>query len=62
MVLIAEDEQTKRKNIGVINVYIFLHLGLEGVEFYAARRYVYLTKDGREEDLFSVMKSKKTIK
>ena len=39
-------------NSGVSNVYTFLHADFEGVEFYAARRYVNLTKEGREEELF----------
>ena len=50
--LIAEDEKTVCRNSGVSNVYIFSHADFEGVEFYAARQYVHLTKEGREEDFF----------
>ena len=31
---------------------LFSNADFEGVEFYAARRYVHLTKEGREEDFF----------
>ena len=48
LMLLAEDENKIRRNSGVSNVYTFSHANLEGVEFYAARRYVNLTKDGRE--------------
>ena len=39
-------------NSGVSNVYMFSHADFGGVEFYAARRYVHLTKEGREGDFF----------
>ena len=52
LVLIMEEKKKTRINSGVSNVYTFLHAYFEGVEFYTARRYVHLTKDGREEDLF----------
>ena len=48
--LIAEDENKTRRNSGVSNVYTFWHADFEGAEFYATRRYVHLTKEGREED------------
>ena len=51
-VLIAEAEKKIRKNSVVNNVYTFSHAYFEGVEFYAARRYVHLIKEVREEDLF----------
>ena len=50
---IVEDENKIKRNSGVSNVYIFSHADFEGVEFYATRWYVNLTKEGREEDLFS---------
>ena len=52
LVLIAKDEKKIRINRGVSNVYTFSQEDFKGVEFYAARRYVHLTKYGREEDLF----------
>ena len=33
-------------------MYTFSHADFEGVEFYSARRYVHLTKEGREEEYF----------
>ena len=50
--LIAEANNKIRKNSGKSNVYIFLHANFEGIEFYAARRYVNLAKEGRYEDFF----------
>ena len=41
-----------RINIGVSNVYMFLHADSEGVQFYNARRYVQLKKEETEEDFF----------
>ena len=35
-------------------MYTFLHVDFGGVEFYAVRRYVNLTKEGGEEDLFVI--------
>ena len=52
LVLIADAEKTIQRNSGVSNVYTFSHADFEGVEFYAARRYVHLKKEGREEDFF----------
>ena len=52
LVLIAELENMIRRNRGVSNFYTFLHADFEGVEFYAARCYVNLKKEEREEDLF----------
>ena len=34
------------------SVYTFSHADFGDVEFYAARRCVYLKKEGREEDFF----------
>ena len=48
LVLVAEDEKTIQINSGVSNVYTFSHADFEGVEFYATRQYVNLTKEGRE--------------
>ena len=53
LVLIAEAKNTICKNTGVINVYTFSLVDFEGVELYASRRYVHLTKEGRKEDFFS---------
>ena len=50
--LIAEAKNTTRKNSDVSYIYTFLHADFEGVEFYAARRYVILTEKERKEDLF----------
>ena len=50
--LMAEAEKTIRRNSGVSNVYTFSHADFESVEFYAVRRYVHLTKEGREEAFF----------
>ena len=50
--LIVEAEKTIRRNSGVSSAYTFLHADFEGIGFYAARRYVHLTKEGREEELF----------
>ena len=44
LLLVAEDENTIQINIGLSNVYTFLHAYFEGVEFYAARLYLHLTK------------------
>ena len=52
LVLIAEAEKTIWINSGVSNVYTFSHAYFEGVKFYAARRYVHLKNEGREEDFF----------
>ena len=46
--LILEDEKKIRRNSVVSNVYTFSHADFEGGEFYAARRYAHLTKEGRE--------------
>ena len=47
LVLIAEDKKIWI-NSGISNVYTFSHVDFEGVEFYAARRYVNLIKKRRE--------------
>ena len=52
LVLIVEGKNKIRRNSGVSNVYMFLHADFEGFEFYAARKYVHLTKEGREVDFF----------
>ena len=52
LVLIVKDENKTWRNNGVINVYTFSHEDSEGIEFYTARQYVHLTKEGREEQLF----------
>ena len=52
LVLIAEDQNKIQRNSGVSNVHTFSHADFKGVEFYAARKYVNLTKEGREEDFF----------
>ena len=52
LVLIAEEENKIQINSGVSNVHTFSHACFGGVEFYAARKYVHLTKEGREEDFF----------
>ena len=49
--LIAESENTIKRNSGISNMYKFLH-AFEGVEFYATRWYVNLTKEGRYGDFF----------
>ena len=48
LVLIAEDKNIIHRNSSVSNVDTFSHAGFDGVEFYATRRYVNLTKEGRE--------------
>ena len=50
--LIAEEENKIQINSGVINMCMFYHTDFKGVEFYAARKYVDLKKEGREEDFF----------
>ena len=52
LVLIAEAENTIKTNSSKSNVYTFLHADFEGVEFYAARQYVDLKNEGREEDFY----------
>ena len=52
LVLIAEEEKATQRNSGVSNVYTFSHADFKGVEFYDARRYVNLKREGREEELF----------
>ena len=52
LVLILEDKKTICRNIGVSNVNTFSHADFKGVEFYATRQYVHLSKDGRGEDFF----------
>ena len=47
LVLIAKAKNTICINSGVSNVYTFLLAYFEDVGFYAARRYVNLTKDRR---------------
>ena len=49
--LISEAENTIRRYSGVSNVCMFFHADFEGVQFYAARLFVHLTKEGIEEDL-----------
>ena len=44
LVLITEVENMIRINSSVRNVYTFLHPDFEGVDLYAARLYVHLTK------------------
>ena len=44
LVLIVDTKKTIQRNSGVINVYTFLYADFNGVEFYAARRYVHLKK------------------
>ena len=41
--LLAKAEKTIQRNIGVSNVYTFLHAYFEGVEYYAEKRYVHFT-------------------
>ena len=41
-----------QRNIGVSNVYTFSHSDFKGVEFYAAKQYMNLTQEGKEEDFF----------
>ena len=48
LVLIAEDEKAIRINSGLRNVCNVHMLISKGVEFYAARRYFHLEKEGRE--------------
>ena len=43
LVLILESENTIQINSAVSNVYMFLHVYFGDVEFYAVRRYEYLT-------------------
>ena len=45
--LIAEEENKIHINSGVSNVCMFSHADFKGVEFYAARKYVDLKKEGR---------------
>ena len=45
LVLIVEAKKMIWRNSGVRNVYTFSHAYFEGVEFFAARRYVHLTKE-----------------
>ena len=54
LVLTAEDKKKIRRNSGISNMYTFSCADFEGVEFYAARRYVNLTKKRREEDFFVI--------
>ena len=42
LVLIVEAKNMMRINIGVINIYTFLHAYFEGVGFYTARKYFHL--------------------
>ena len=51
-VLIAEEEKKIQINSGLSNVCMFYHADFKGVEFYTARKYVHLKKEGREEDFF----------
>ena len=52
LVLTGEAEKMIRRNSGVSNMYTFSHADFKGVEFYAARQRVLLTREGREEDFF----------
>ena len=52
LVLIAESGKTIRITSGVSNTYTFLHADFEGVDFYAARRYVNFKKEVREDVFF----------
>ena len=54
LLLIAEAEKTIRRNSGGSIVYIFSHADFEGVEFYASRGYVHLTKEVVDEDFFVI--------
>ena len=49
LTLMAQDEKGISRNSVVSSVCTFSHADFEGVEFYAARRYVHLIKDVREE-------------
>ena len=53
LALVAEAKNTIRRNSGVGNVYTCLHAKFEGFQFHAARKYVNLTKEGRQEDFFA---------
>ena len=44
LLLIVEAEKTIQINSSVSNVYTFLHADFEGVDFYAASRYVHFTE------------------
>ena len=48
--LIADAKKTIRRQSGVSIVCTFLNADFEGVSFYAARRYLNLTREVREED------------
>ena len=41
-----EDENKILRNSGISNVYTFSYADFEGVDFYAARRYVSFKKEG----------------
>ena len=47
--LIVEDKKTTYKKSSVTNAYMFSHVYVEGVEFYATRSYVHLTNEERRE-------------
>ena len=46
-VFITEAKKKIQRYSGVTSVYMFLHAGVEGVEFYAARRNVHFTREGK---------------
>ena len=45
--LIDETENKIQRNIGVSNVYTFLHAEFECIGVYVERKCVHLTKNGR---------------
>ena len=52
LVLIAEGEKKIQRNRCVSNVYKFTNADFESVEFYTARKYIHLKKEGIEKDFF----------
>ena len=54
MLLIAKADKTIWSNSGGSIMCIFAHADFEGVEFYASRGYVHLTKEKVDEDLFVI--------
>ena len=60
--LITEAGKSTQRNSGVSNYYTIIHAHFEGVELYAAKRYVNLIKEGTNEELLSIINSKKKMK
>ena len=46
------DAKVVRRGANVILVFVFTHFDFPDQQFYAAKRYIHVTKEGEEDSLF----------